>query len=430
MMNCISRGLLGALVVACIGWATAPEANAQGADYKRPGYGKRGVGQGDWIFVPPLQSVFLRPRPDYDPNGLRFGSFLFYPELSVQSAYDSNVFAEDSHTHDDFIFTATPAFRLESDWNVHMLGAEGFVTGEKHIKETDEDAVEGNGTVFGRLDITNDDTLFGSASYSHLVDPRSDPNNQNADRTEYNRWTARTGYVHQFARINVRLDGQAQRYDYTDSADNDRDRNQFTVGTRVTYALSPRISPFVEIGFRDQNFDASVDDSGVDRDAQQYAAAVGARVLITDLLLGELSVGVAHTVFEDQTLDDVTTPRVAGQLTWNITELTSIILRARMTQDPTTQTGSSIEVITAASARVEHELLRNLLVFGQAGYENDNFEGTNRTDNTYLASIGGEFLLNRNFSFFGEYDFELRNSNTPGNDFLDNIVLIGARVQY
>jgi hypothetical protein len=430
MVNYVSRGMLGALIAVCIGWTTAPEANAQGADYKPPGFGKRGVGQGDWVFVPPLKSVFHRPRPDYDPNGLRVGSFLFYPELSVQSAYDSNVFAEDSHTHDDVIFTATPAFRVESDWNLHMLGAEGFVTGEKHVKETDEDAIEGNGTLFGRLDITSDDTLFGSASYSHLVDPRSDPNNQNADRTEYSLWTARTGYVHEFARINVRFDGQAQRYDYTDSADNDRDRNQFTIGTRVTYALSPRISPFVEIGFQDQNFDASVDDSGVDRDAQRYSAAVGARVLITDLLLGELAVGVGHTVFEDDTLDDVTSPRVAGLLTWNITELTSIILRARMTQDPTTQAGASTEVILAASARVEHELLRNLLVFGQAGYENDDFEGTNRTDNSYLAGIGAEYLLNRNFSFFGEYDFELRDSNIPGDDFLDNVVLVGARVQY
>jgi hypothetical protein len=430
MMNYVSRRLLCALIVACIGSALSEQANAQSADYKRPGFGKRGVGQGDWVFVPPLQSVFLRPRPDYDPNGLRFGSFLLYPELSVQSAYDSNVFDEDSDTHDDVIFTATPAFRLESDWNVHMLGAEGFVTGEKHVKETDEDAVEGNGTIFGRLDITNDDTFFGSGSYSHLVDPRSDPNNQNAERTEFDRWTARTGYVHEFSRINLRLDGQAQRYDYTDSADNDRDRNVFTVGTRVTYALSPRISPFVEIGFREENFDASIDDSGVDRDDQQYAAGVGARVLITDLLLGEVSVGIQHTVFEDKTLDDVTSPRVAGQLTWNITELTSIILRAGMTQEPTTQAGSSIEVITRASARVEHELLRNLLVFGEAGYKNDDFEDIDRTDNSFLASIGGEYLLNRNFSFFGQYDFELRDSNVPGDDFLDNVVLIGARVQY
>jgi hypothetical protein len=39
-------------------------------------------------------------------------------------------------------------------------------------------------------------------------------------------------------------------------------------------------------------------------------------------------------------------------------------------------------------------------------------------------------LLNRNFSLFGEYDFELRDSSVPGDDFLDNVVLIGARVQY
>src|SRR5262249_7715230 len=128
--------------------------------------------------------------------------------------------------------------------------------------------------------------------------------------------------------------------------------------------------------------------------------------------------------------DDVTTPRVAGQLTWNITALTSIILRARRTEEPTTQTGSSSKVVAAVSGRVEHELLRNVLVFGEAAYRNNDFEATNRVDDVYGASIGSEYLLNRNFSLFGEYDFELRNSNTPGNDFLDNVVLVGGRVQY
>jgi len=429
MKTHVRHGLLG-ILVACIAFGATHEANAQGADYKRPGFGRRGVGQGDWVFVPPLQSVFQRPRPDYDPNGLRFGNWVLNPEITIQSAYDDNVFDEDSHTHDDVIFTATPAFRVQSDWNVHMLGAEGFVTGEKHVNETGEDAVEGNGTVFGRLDITSDDTLFGSAGYSHLVDPRSDPENQGNERTEYNLWEGRTGYIHQFARINLRIDGSAQRYDYINKGDQDRDRNQVNIGARVEYALSPRVTPFVETGFQDQNFDAAIDDTGVDRDNKQVSVGIGARVLITDVLQGELAVGVEHTVFDQQGFDDVTTPRVSGLLTWNITELTSLILRARRTEDPTTQVGSSTKAVTGVSARAEHELLRDLLIFGQVGYRNDDYENIGRNDNTYLGSVGGEYLLNQNFSIFGEYDFELRDSNIPGDDFTDNVVLVGGRVPY
>lgn len=430
MMNHVSRGVLGALFAVCGGLAAVSHADAQDANFQRPSAGGRGVGEGDWIFVPTLQSVFQKPRPDYDPLGLRFGNWILSPELTVAAAYDDNVFAEESDRTDDFIFSATPAFRLQSDWNVHMLGFEGAVTGEKYADETNQDNVEGRGTAFGRLDITRDDILYGSASYRRETVDHSDPEDSGDGLTEFNRYIARTGYIHQFARLNLRVDGQAQRYDYLDSADNDRDRDQLDLSTNISYALSPRITPFVAVGFQIQDFDAAVDDSGVDRDSQQYSAAVGARVLITDLLVGELAVGVEHTEFDEDTFDAVTTPQVFGGVTWNPTELTSVILRARRTEDPTTQAGSSTKVITAATLRVEHELLRNLLLFGEAGYRNDEFEDIDRTDHRFLVGLGGEFLFDRNFSFFAEYTFEDRASDGGDSEFTRNLALIGVRAQY
>jgi hypothetical protein len=423
--------MLAALAVVCGGLAAIQDASAQGANFQRPAAGGRGVGQGDWVFVPQLQSVFQKPRPDYDPLGLRFGSWNFYPEMTVAAAYDDNVFAEESDRTDDFIFTATPAFRLQSDWNVHMLGIEGSVTGEKYADETDEDNIEAHGTAFGRLDITRDDVLYGSASYRRETVSRNDPEDDDpGDLTDLDRYIGRTGYIHQFARVNLRLDAQAQRYDYLSSSDNDRDRNQLDVGTNISYALSPRITPFVAAGVQVKDFDASVDDSGVDRDSQQYAAAIGARVLITDLLVGELSVGIEHTEFDEPTFNAVTTPQVFGGLTWNPTELTSIILRVQRTEEPTTQAGASTRITSAAGLRVEHELLRNLLVFGEAGYRNDEFEDIDRTDHRISAGLGGEFLLDRNFSFFAEYNFEDRVSDGADAEFTRNLALIGVRAQY
>jgi hypothetical protein len=430
MMHHVPRAILCALVAVCVGLAAVQDASAQGANFQRPSTGNRGVGEGDWVFVPTLKSVFQKPRPDYDPLGLRSGNWLFYPEVTTGVAFDDNVFAEESDRTSDFIFTATPAFRLESDWNVHMLGVEGAVTGEKYADETDEDNIEARGTVFGRLDITGDDTLFGSASYRRETVSRDDPEENGGDLTDVNRYIGRMGYIHQFARLNVRFDVVPQRYDYLASDDNDRDRNQLDVSTNISYALSPRITPFVAVGFQGRNYDSSVDDNGFDRDSQQFAAAVGARILITDLLVGELAVGVEHTEFDDDRFEALTTPQVLGSLTWNPTELTSVILRARRTEDPTTQAGSATKVVTAATIRVEHELLRNLLLYGEAGYHNDEFEDIDRTDHRFLAGLGGEFLLDRNFSFFAAYSFEDRLSDGGDDEFTRNLVLIGVRAQY
>ena len=427
----IPRAILGALVGVCAGLAAVQDASAQGANFQRPSSGARGVGEGDWVFVPTLQSVFQRPRPDYDPLGLRFGGWLFYPEMTVAAEYDDNIFADESDRTDDFIFTATPAFRLQSDWNVHMLGLEGSVTGQKYADESDEDNIEAHGSAFGRLDITSDDTLYGSATYRRETVARDDPEDDDpGDLTDLNRYIGRAGYIHQFARLNLRLDTQAQRFDYLSSSDDDRDRNQLEVSTNISYALSPRITPFVAAGVKVKDFDSAVDDSGVDRDSQQYEAAIGARVLITDLLVGELAVGVEHSEFDERTFDPVTTPQIFGNLTWNPTELTSVILRVQRTEEPTTQSGASTRIRSAAGLRVEHELLRNLLVFGEVGYRNDEFEGIDRTDHRFLAGLGGEFLLDRNFSFFAQYNFEDQVSDGSDNEFTRNVALIGVRAQY
>jgi hypothetical protein len=433
MGSYLSRGLLAALVVACGGASVIPEVAAQESvpDYRRPGYGARGVGVSDWVFVPPMLSVYNRPRPDYDAAGLRLGSFLFYPELGLEGGYDSNVFAETHNTKGDFFGATTPAFRLQSDWSTHLLGVEGAATLTGFTDETSQNSVQGRASVFGRLDITGDDALYASAGYHRVVlPPGTDPDEEVADsQTEFNLWTGRLGYTHQFARMNLRVDTQGQRYDYLDQQDEDRDRDEFDVGTRLTYALSPRFTPFVQIGYSLANYDDAVDDTGVDRDQQSYVAQVGGRVLITELLLAELSGGVSYTNFDDDSLNSLVAPAVNGQLTWNITELTSIIGQASMRQVPTTQGGSTSRIQSGAGVRVEHELLSNLLVFGEVQYRNENYQDSDRDDNRYLAGLGGEYLLNNYVSFTARYGFEHRESNVA-QDFTRNVVLVGVRLQY
>ncbi len=60
------------------------------------------------IADPGLSSVMARDRPDYDPGGVRLGSFVFYPKLLTSISYDDNVTAVGSDPKADWIFVATP----------------------------------------------------------------------------------------------------------------------------------------------------------------------------------------------------------------------------------------------------------------------------------------------------------------------------------
>lgn len=428
----VGWALVTTVLVMCANGMAASTINAQEAlsEFQRLASGPRGVGRGDWVFVPQLPSVFQIPRRDYDALGLTLGPWRLSSELGLIGAYDDNVFAEDEDTDADFIGTLEPAFRLRSDWAVHLLGVEGSARINRFADLKSEDSEEGAGTIFGRLDITGNDALFGSASFRRAVQRRTDPEDRGRDLTAVNRWIGRAGYVHSFARMNFRVDAQGRRLDFLEREDDDRDRNELDVEARLTYAWLPRISPFVETGYVIQDFDDPVDDTGVNRDAQVYSFGVGGTVLITEVLQGELAVGAFHADFDDPTLDSITSLGMSGDLVWNITRRTSIIGQARRNETPTTQQEASARIDTDLSIRLEHELLRNVLVFASGGYLKQEFRDIDRDDDRFRAVAGGEYLVNRFASFFAEYNFESRESNVEGRDFARNVALIGVRLQY
>jgi hypothetical protein len=330
---------------------------------------------------------------------------------------------------------AEPAFRLQSNWDVHMLGVEGSGNFEQHVNETSLNQEEGGGRVYGRLDITGDDTVYASAGYRRLENPPGDPDDDedvnDNNNTTFDRFDARIGYVHEFAQMVLRVDARGRRLDYLDTSAQDRDRNELDLGARLTYALSPRITPFIEIGYGVEDYDENVDDDGFDRDSMQYEALLGANFLITDIMRAEVALGVQHTEFDDSSFDSTTNPTFDGELIWNVTQLTSIIGTALYTEDLTNQSGASSKRVLGAGVRLEQEVLSNLLLFGEVGYRNDNYKDVDRKDNRFLAGLGGEYLLNSNVSFFAEYGFEHRQSDSATvDDFTENTIFIGTRLQY
>lgn len=422
------RWCLPALVIAGI-WAAGP-AGAQDADFRRPDFGGRGVGEGDWVFVPRLKSVFQQPRPEYEPLGIRMGAWVLEPELQLNGAYNDNVFADDDDEESDVVGVIAPAFRLKSDTSVHMLGVEAGGAIARYADNSSEDTEEGRLTGFGRLDVTRDDTVFASAGIRRDSLGRTDPEDDEDEPTRLERQDARIGYIHRFARLNVRLDGRAQRFNFINGEDEDRDRDEYGITSRVTYALLSRFTPFLQGGVVYQDFGNPDENVGEERDATNYSASIGGRILLTDVMTGELAVGVFHSEFEEDAFDSVTSLGFSGSIAWNVTPLTSIIAGVERRGAPTSVAGASSRIETGGALRLEREVRRNLLVYGEAAYQNLDFQDIDRTDDRYNLGVGGEYLLNRNVSLTASYDLDVRESDASGEDFTRNVFLVGVRLQY
>ena len=80
---------------------------------------------------------------------------------------------------------------------------------------------------------------------------------------------------------------------------------------------------------------------------------------------------------------------------------------------------SSVSVMSMHAAReleVEHAFRRWLIGFAKAGYGNDNYAGSGRTDNRYYLGAGITYKINRNWHLKGEYRHEWLRSSFSGND--------------
>lgn len=364
----------------------------------------------------------------YDPLGIRAGPFLIYPSLSVAEVYDDNVFATDNNTDDDLITLIEPQVRAESNFSRHRLG---FTAGSQvafHINEEDEDYQDFFVSTDGRLDITRQNFVNAELQFARDHTDRDDPEDE-GDRDELeelDRYGGEVSFTQLFNRLNFRLTGRAIRTAF-DSADQaDRDLVSYDALFRTGFFVSPRINTFVQGLYNIQDRDRSEDFNGFDRDSEGWGLSAGAAVDLTNLLVGEFSVGYRRQSFDEDDFDDEDGIGYDIDLTWTPTLLTTVGLRGGGDFRPTQQDEAESNFRSTVGLGVQHELLRNVLLAANADYTRDEFSGVDRTDDTIAVGAGASYLLNRNFSVDAGYTFTKRWSDFDDEEFDRNRVRIGV----
>lgn len=374
----------------------------------------------------PNVPVTARPRPDFDPLGIRAGGFLIYPSVTVGSSYDSNVFATKDDTEDDFIFNFLPRILVRSNFPRHSINWTTEADIARYVSETDEDYEDFGTALSGRLDITRNNRLTAGASFARSHESRDDPEDPGADVTDeplkFYDFGGDLGFQQDFNRVNFGLLGTFDRRDYTDGDEGDRDRDLFGGRLRAGYFISPRINAFVQGAFRREMRDASSE-----RDNNVYSASVGTEIDFTGLLFGEVNAGWSLQEFDESQFDSENGFTYGANLTWNPTPLTSVRLNGEGGFEPSDVGSSRLE--SEIGVRVDHELLRNLLIGGQVRYRRDDFQDANRVDNRIDVGPDITYFVNRNFSVGAEYLFTTRDSDDSEREFDRNLVTLRVTAQ-
>jgi hypothetical protein len=386
-------------------------------------------------------TVGQRARPDYDPLGLRQGGFIIHPSLNLAGVYDSNIFATSTGAISDFYADLAPSITINSDWNRHAIGASFSEESKLYASHSSENVNNFNANAGGRYDIENQVYLVGAGAYTLTHEDRSSPNAAlGKNPTEYKQSIAYLGYVHQPGRLGFRVDGTLTSYDYNNAVngvtgatidEQFRDRIEYVIAPRVSYEIIPGYRAFARFVGNDRQYNAIDPNVGAKRNSHGYEFDVGTAVEITRLVTGEIYAGYLHQDYASANLKSPSGMAFGGNIIWNITPLWSVKGSASQSvaeTDVVSQVGvpASSSSETNFTVTVEHELLRNLIVSGNAAFIHDDYNGISRTDNTYAFGASARYLMNRNIHLTADITYSSRSSTSTAvsNAAFDRLIAI------
>ncbi len=392
---------------------------------------------------PEGQTVLSRPRPDYDPLGVRAGSFLVYPSISVSETWDSNIFATPTGDKTDLYTTESPGVTVNSDWNRNALNFAANGQFKQYVTHTTENVNNGSVDMNGRYDIANKEYVIADGGYALQHEDRSSPDSPiNAkDPVQYTVTGGYLAYVYDTYRIGFRIDSTITSYAYNNQAtfsgqlvpETFRDRIEYVVAPRVSYEFIPGYRAFLRVlgNVRQYNqqdqFELATFGFSARRNSHGYEVDAGSAIELTRIVTAELYVGYLDQLYEANFLyPNVGGVAGGGNLLWNVTPLTSLKGSLSQSVAETDLAGASGSRETNFTLMAEHELLRNLLASAAVGYVRDDYVGISRIDNTFGADIGLRYLMNRNIRLISDINYSERQSSV-GASYDRVIASVGAR---
>ena len=365
-------------------------------------------------------AVRERSRPDFDALGVHLGGFTAYPKVTATLESNDNVYARvKGAEQDDIFYTIAPEVRLRSNWSRHALG--GYVNGtiaRYNDLKTEDTETWGLGAN-GRLDVDRTANLNFTADYGDLKEPRTAPDTPGtvSEPIAYTSTAARVAGSKEFNRLKLGGGAGFTKLDYEDGVtstgvvvdQDNRDRTTTIGNVRADYAISPAAAVLAEAVFNKRNYRLAPPAAPLQRDSEGYELLVGANFDLSNVARGELRVG--YTSQDYKAFADQSGLALHGQVEWFPTQLTTVTGTASRTPEEGTANGSPGYFSNSVGVRVDHELLRNVLLYGQLGYQKDKYKSIDRDDGRTSAGFGATYFMNRTVGVRAGYTYLKQNSS-------------------
>jgi hypothetical protein len=384
------------------------------------------------------ERIVDRSRKAFQPDGIRAGNYLIFPEVGSRSVFDDNIFAIPDNRVGDIRHELEPKIKFESHLPRHVLD---FAIGGKLVSylEHDEfDHIDGFASLKGALHFDHAHTLSANflSAFEHedLLEPLAPKNAAEQTPVWHNR--AKLGARRDAGRLYGSMGFAVESWDYQDvkardgsTVDQDlRDAAIYSTDLELGYRFSPGYE--LRTRFRALRQETRGEDDK-DRDGCGYEGLAGLASEINPLLRWRLLGGYGVRDYDSPGTANAGASLLEAEIEWLPTQLMTVTgtARRRISDEVASEdAGGFIE--SALAAKLDYELARNLVFTVQGEYRDVDFNGDDRHDRYYMAKAGLDFYYTKNWLVSMSYEHQVRESNENENDLTRNRVWIGAKLRF
>jgi hypothetical protein len=404
------------------------------------------VAQGDNFYSRnKYQAVTDRAQPDFDPEPVRLGAFVARSSLDAGVSFTDNVFASPTNKQSDVIARIGAQVSATTDWSVHAVGFDAAAYRNEYLDISDESNNELRGRLRGRLDVTREWSLGGAVFAEQRTEARTDfVNAVGLDRpVRVDRIGASIDANYQSDRVRWQNNATVLGEDYKNGRqigtgniiDQDfRDRTVLSGRSRLSYALTPNVAVFGQGTVEESRYDKTglIGGQPRKRDSRGYTAALGVDFELDALVRGDIAIGYLNEDRKDPFFEDVTGLSVDATMRWFPTQLTTVTFNAGRRVVDLGAFDSPSAVDTRGGVRVDHELLRNVILSGFVNTGVSDYTEIDREDRTTEFGAIATYKMNKRVhweAFARRFDRDTSGSNFANAfDYEVTIAGIGLRL--
>lgn len=354
-------------------------------------------------------------------------SFKVVPSISLTETWDDNIFASNNIVVDDTITTLDASVKANSNWARHRLNLDAGVSADYYADYDTQDVVDWWAGADGRYDLSPRSHALGGVRFTQDHEDRSATEFPilSTDPTTYTTNRAHLGFAHQLEAFTIRLGGVYELLDFDQGSTllfdvDQRDRKQYSVGTRFSYQLNPGNEVFFQASTDTREYDENF----VGRDSDGYRLGLGLRYKQGADLEVEGFLGHMSQDYDTVTYLDVSDLYYGANLKWKASAQTRVTAAIDRSISETTLTGASSYIDTVVVGRIEYDATSRVTLNGRLSYASSDYQGVTLDLDEYEIGVGARYYFDNNIYLSGGYNYITRNANLPTYEYDRNLFFL------